>query len=135
MKTTRYHLQRDNFWQAEHALWKMDRLWKGVFLSGYDLDGDLPLQREQLTQLRLEQLGMLAQLLQRRQQQESARLLKRGLLLDPTYEPIIRQLLSLYRQQNDFSAAGFLLDNYRIALQNEEYEVEEIEELIEVLST
>ena len=135
MKMARYHLQRDNFWQAEHALWKMDRLWNGVFLSGYDLDGDLPFQREQLTQLRLEQLGMLARLLQRRQQQkESAGILKRGLLLDPTYDPIIRQLLALYRQQHDSKAAGLILENYRIALQNEEYDPEEIEELIEVLS-
>jgi len=136
MKMARYHLQRDNFWQAEHALWKMERLWSGAFLAGYDVDGDLPLQREQLTQLHLEQLCMLAQLLQRRQQrEESVRLLQQGLLLDPTYDPIIRQLLLLYRQQQDFYAAGILLENYRTALQTEDYESDEIEELIEALGT
>ncbi|MEA3363503.1 MAG: response regulator [Thermodesulfobacteriota bacterium] len=136
MKMARYHLQRDNFWQAEHALWKMERLWQGEFLSGYDLDGDLPFQREQLTQLRLEQLCMLAQLLQKRQQQEeSTGILRQGLLLDPTYDPIIRQLLSLYRQRQDSHTADLLLKNYRTALQYEDYELEEIEELIEALGT
>jgi len=136
MRMARYHLQRDSFWQAEHALWKMERLWRGEFMAGYDVDGDLPLQREQLTQLRLEQLCILAQLLQRRQQrEESVRLLRQGLLLDPTYDPIIRQLLLLYHQQQDSYAAGVLLENYRTALQDEEYESEEIEELIEALGT
>ena len=136
MGVARYHLQRDNFWQAEHALWKMDRLWNGEFLAGYDLDGDLLFQREQLTQLRLEQLVMLSRLLQQRQQQEeSVRLLQQGLLLDPTYDPIIRQLLLLYRQQQNFHATSLLLEKYRTALQNEEYQPAEIEELIEVLGT
>lgn len=135
MGNVRYHMQREHFWQAEHALLKMESLWEGEFLEGYDLDGKLPLQREQLIQLRLEQLVMLAQLLQWRQQEESVGLLKQGLLLDPTHDPTVRQLLSLYRQQNDSNAAGLLLGNYRIALQNEEYDPEEIEELIEVLST
>ncbi|MCK5914042.1 MAG: hypothetical protein KAG12_09190, partial [Desulfuromusa sp.] len=135
MKMVRYHLQRDSFWQTEHALWRMEGLWHGEFLSGYDLDGDLPHQREQLTQLRLEQLGMLARLLQRRKQlEESARILQQGLLLDPTYDPIIRQLLSLYRQQNDSHAVGLLLKNYRNTLQDEKYDPEEIEELIETLT-
>ena len=134
MGTVRYHMQREHFWQAEQALWKMDRLWSGEFLSGYDLDGELPLQREQLTQLRLEQLSLLARLLQRQHQQKGAiELLKKGLLIDPTYDPIIRQLLALYRQQQDSFAVGLLLGNYRIALQNEEYEPEEIDELIEAL--
>jgi len=136
MRKVRYHMQREHFWQAEHALWKMDQLWGGEFLYGYDLDGELPLQREQLTQLRLEQLGLLARLLQRRQQQkEAAGLLQRGLLLDPTQDAMIRQLLSLYRQQQNPAAVGLLLENYRTALQNEEYEPEEIEELIEALGT
>ncbi|MDX2479947.1 MAG: response regulator [Desulfuromusa sp.] len=136
MESARYHLQREHFWQAEHALWNMERFWDGEFLSGYDLDGELPRQREKLTQLRLEQLCLLAQLLQRRQQQEeAARLLQNGLSIDPTYDAIISQLLLLYRQQQDHRAAGLLLDNYRIALQNEEYEPEEIEELVEALGT
>lgn len=101
---------------------------------GYDLDGKLLLQSEQLTCMRLEQLGMLARLLQQRQQQkESALLLQRGLLLDPTQDSMIRQLLALYRQQQDHRAAGLLLENYRNALQKEEYEPAEIEELIETL--
>ncbi|MEA3544128.1 MAG: response regulator [Thermodesulfobacteriota bacterium] len=133
LENVRHYLQREHFWQAEHALWQMERLWSGEFLSGYDLDGKLPLLRRELTQLRLEQLGLLARLLQRRQQwEESARLLQRGLLLDPTYDPLIRQLLSLYRQ-HDSPAASLLLENYRTALQEEDYQPEEIEELIEAL--
>lgn len=136
LKNIRYQMQRDNFWQAEHALWKMDHLWGGEFLAGYDLDGDLPFQREQLSQLRLEQLGLLARLLQQRQQSEEAvRLLQQGLLLDSTYDPIIRQLLFLYRQQNDIYSADRVLEKYRSALHNEGYDTEEIDELIEVLST
>lgn len=135
MAEARYHLQREHFWQAEHALWKMDELWDGEFLSGYDLDGELPQQREQLTQMRLEQLGLLARLLQRRQQRNAAaELLQSGLLLDPTQESMVRQLLSLYRQQQDSAAVNLLLENYRIALQHEEYEPDEIEELIEALN-
>ena len=135
MRMARYHLQRDHFWQAEHALWKMESLWSGEFLSGYDLDGDLPLQRVQLTQLRLEQLVMLSRLLQRRQQlRESTQLLQQGLLLDPTYDPIIQQLLSLYRQQQDSHAVVLLLEKYQEALQKENYAPEEIEELMETLS-
>ena len=134
MESVRYHLQRDHFWQAEHALWDMQRIWNGAFLSGYDLDGELPLQREKMSQLRLEQLCRLAQLLQRRKQlDEAARLLQSGLSIDPTDDAIISQLLSLYKQQQDSRAVGLLLDNYRLALQNEEYEAEEIEELIEAL--
>ncbi|SEA77062.1 transcriptional activator domain-containing protein [Desulfuromusa kysingii] len=132
--SARYHLQRDNFWQVERALWGMEQLWGGEFLSGYDLDGELPLQRERLTQLRLEQLCLLAQLLQRRQQRDEAiKLLHKGLSIEPTHDGIISQLLLLYRQQQDSRAVGLLLDNYRIALQREEYEAEEIAELIEAL--
>ncbi len=134
MNMARYHMQRENFWQAEQVLWKMDRLWNGEFLSGYDLDGDLSLQREQLTQLRLEQLGILAQLLQRRRQEtEAGKLLQQGLLLDSTQDAMVRQLLSLYQAQQDHRSAGLLLENYRTALQNEDYAAEEIEELMEAL--
>jgi len=136
MESVRYHLQREHFWQAEHALWDMERVWGGEFLSGYDLDGELPLQRVKLSQLRLEQLALLAQLLQRRGQlEEAAKFLQEGLSIDPTHDALISQLLLLYRQLQDSRAVGLLLDNYRAALQNEEYEVEEIEELIEALGT
>ncbi|WP_321368577.1 response regulator [uncultured Desulfuromusa sp.] len=136
MDLARYHMQREHFWQAEHALWAMERLWEGEFLSGYDFDGEVPLQRERLTQLRLEQLCLLAQLLQRRQQQEKAvKVLQSGLSIDPTHDAIISQLLLLYRHQQDSRAVGVLLENYRKALQHEEYEAEEIEELIEALGT
>ncbi len=136
MGSVRYHMQRDNAWQAEHILWRMDRLWDGEFLSGYDLDGNLSLQREQLTQLRLEQLGVLARLLQQRHQpKEAIRLLQQGLLLDATYDPIIRQLLLLYRQQNDIHSTDRVLEKYRSALYDEGYCAEEIDELIEALST
>jgi two-component SAPR family response regulator len=134
MERVRYHLQREHYWQAEHSLWKMDRIWGGEFLSGYDLNGDLFLQRDRLTQLRLEQLGLLAQLLQKREESaEAAEILQRGLLLDPTHDSMVRKLLVLYRQQRDNHAVELLLEQYRNALRNSDYAVEEIDELIDAL--
>ena len=134
MDRARYHLQRENYWQAEQMLWRMDRLWSGTFLCGYDLDDEPTMLRERLTQLRLEQLDMLARLLRRRDDREAAvPLLQEGLRLDPTQDSLIRQLLALYHEERDNRAAGLLLENYRTALQNEDYSSEEIEDLIEAL--
>ncbi len=136
MERVRYHLQREHFWQAEHALWEMERIWRGEFLSGYDLSGDLFLQRDRLTQLRLEQLGLLAQLLQRRKESaEAAAILQRGLLLDPTHDSMVRKLLVLYRQQHDNHAVESLLEQYRNALREGDYAAGEIDELIDALSS
>ena len=134
IEKSRYHMQREHFWQAEHVLWKMDRLWNGEFLSGYDLNGDLSLQRDRLTQLRLEQLGVLAQLQQKRREfGAAATTLKRGLLLDPTHDSMVRKLQLLYQQQNDNHAIEMLLEQYRKALLAREYAPEEIDELIDAL--
>jgi DNA-binding response OmpR family regulator len=136
MERVRYHLQREHYWQAEHALWKMDRIWGGEFLSGYDLNGDLSLQRDRLTLLRLEQLGLLAQLLQQRGRSDDAiEILQRGLLLDPTHDSMVRKLLALYRQRHDNHAAEALLEQYRSALRDSDYAAEEIDELIDVLGS
>jgi len=130
----RYHRQREQLWQAEQSLWRMDRLWGGEFLSGYELDGELARQRERLLQLRLEQLGLLARrLCQQRREDKAAQLLQQGLLLDPTHDPIIRQLLELYRRRNDTHAIRFLLENYRQMLKNENYSPMEIAEFMAVL--
>ena len=135
MNKVRYYWQRKQFWQAEQALWKINRLWQGNFLSGYDLDGELPLLREQLKQMRLEQLVMLAGILRQRQQEKGAiQMLCQGLLLESTYDPIIKQLLELYRQQQDNHAVDVLLDKYRTALQQEDYEADEIADFIEILN-
>ena len=135
MVVVRHHFQREHFWQAEHALWKMERTWRGEFLSGYDLNGDLSLQRDRLTQQRLEQLGLLAQLLQKRQEpKEAAEILKQGLMLDPTHDSMVRKLVTLYRQQHDNHAVESLLGQYRNALRDNDYEPEEIDELIDALS-
>lgn len=134
LESARYHLQRENFWQAEQILWRMDRLWKGEFLSGYDLGEDLPLRRDYFTRLRLEQLGFLARLLQRREQYgEASRLLRVGLLLDPTQDSMVRQLLGIYQEQQDVRAAAQLLDEYRGTLEREEYSAKDIDELIDAL--
>jgi len=66
MESARFHLQREQYWQAEQRLWRMERLWQGEFLNGYDLGDELPRYREQYNQLRLEQLQALAGLLMRR---------------------------------------------------------------------
>ena len=134
MATARYQLQRGNNWQTELALWKIEELFQGEFLSGFDLAENLLGQREQLNQLRLEQVEMLAMLLKNRQQNaEAAKVLNQGLLLDPTRDSLIRQLLALYHDQQDHRSAGLLLEKYRTALTKEDYEADEIAELIDTL--
>ena len=131
----RYHLQRQNFKQAELALWKAQRLWSGEYLAGLELDADLPYRREQLTQFRLEQLGELARLLSRRGDfRQAVQLLQEGLLLEPTDDALVQQLLSLAQQQGEKRLARQVLENYRRALQQADYTAEEIEELTEALS-
>ncbi len=136
MESARFHLQREQYWQAEQRLWRMDRLWQGEFLNGYELDQELPRFRDQYNQLRLEQLQALAGLLVRRHEyQQAAGLLRAGLLLDPTADELIRQLLAIYHRQTDTRAAEQLLKDYRAALIRESYATEEIDELIEVFGT
>lgn len=132
MENVRYHLQREQYWQAEQLLWRMERLWQGEFLSGYDLGADLSRYRDQYNQLRLEQLQALAGLLVRRNEyQQAAGMLRTGLLFDPTADALIRQQLAIYRRQTDTRAAEQLLKDYRTALFHEGYATEEIDELIE----
>lgn len=134
MAKAHYYLQRGSDWQAEHLFWKVDTLWSGEFLSGFDLVEDLLRRREQLNQLHLEQLEMTSQLLKKRQQNAAAiKVLQRGLDFDPTQDALVRQLLSLYREQQDNRSAGILLAKYRSALENEEYDQYEIDELIDAL--
>lgn len=132
MERARYHLQREQHWQAEQRLWRMERLWQGKFLDGYELGDDLPRYRDQFNQLRLEQLQALAGLLARRHAyQQAAVLLRTGLVLDPTTDALIKQLLGIYRQQGDARSAEQLLKDYRMELQCEGYDAGEIDELIE----
>lgn len=132
MENARYHLQREQYWQAEQLFWRMERQWQGEFLSGYDLGDNLPQYRDQFNQLRLEQLQSLARLLTRRHDfQQAATLLRSGLLLDPTADVLIRQLLAIYQQLGDGRSAEYLLRDYRAALHCEGYDAEEIDELIE----
>lgn len=134
MEQARYHLQREHFLQAEHAFWKMAQLWSGEFLSGHDLGGNLAFLRDHLTQLRLEQISSLARLLQeRRKYDEAIAILQQGLVIDPTRDSIVRRLLQLYRRHRDYRAVTNLLALYRKALQEEDYDPEEIAELIESL--
>ena len=134
MEQARYHLQREHFLQAEHAFWKMAQIWTGEFLSGHDLGGNLALQRDHLTELRLEQISSLARLLQeRRKYDEAIAILQQGLVIDPTRDSIVRRLLQLYRRRRDHRAVTNLLTLYRKALQEEDYDSEEIAELIESL--
>ncbi len=131
MEQARRHLQRQNLWQAELAYWQAERAWGGEFLAGFELDADLPYRRDLLTQLRIEQLGGLARLLQLRGDSvEALRLLSAGQQLDPTHDVLVRQLFDIYQLQGDKRAVRQLIDNYRNALQKEDYEPEEITELI-----
>ncbi len=129
-----YHLQRENYWQAEHACRNMDPLWKGRFLNGFELADDLAYQSDRLVQVRLEQLRSLTRLLLRRGcYDEAMLLLQQCLALDPTQDSIVRQLLLLYRQQRDYRAATALQEQYRKALLAEDYEPEEVDELLDAL--
>lgn len=131
---SRRSLQRHNFWQAEQLFWQADRLWQGEFLAGFELDADLPYQRDHLRQLRLEQLDSLASLLlQQGSQTEALKKLQAGLVFEPTHDGLVRKMLDIYQLQNDKRAVRLLLDNYRKALEEEEYEPEEIDELITTL--
>ncbi len=130
----RHHLQRERFWQAEMRLWKMDEAWQGEFLAGFDLADELVYTREDLTQMRIQQLSLLAQLLCQRQRFELAiPLLQKGLQMEPGQDQLVRQLLQIYRQQQDSRAAAQLLENYRQALHDEDYESDEIAEMIDSL--
>ncbi len=134
VEEARRQLARQNYWQAEQALWRADRLWQGEFLAGFDLDADLPYRRDQFNQLRLEQLGMLAERLQQQGDTSTAtRLLQAGLLLDPTQESLIQPLLRLAEAQQNPALVRQTLRNYRQALQAEEYRPDEIDEMIEAL--
>jgi DNA-binding response OmpR family regulator/Flp pilus assembly protein TadD len=131
IERVRLQLQRQNRWQAELLFWQAERLWQGEFLAGFELEADLPYRRDQFNQLRLEQLAGLAELLIRRGElSEAVRLLQLGLQGEPTNDMLVQQLLEIYQQQGEKRAARQLLDNYRGALQDEDYDVEEIDELI-----
>lgn len=134
METARYHQQREQYWQAEQTLWRLERLWKGEFLNGFDLGEDLVRHRDQFNRLRLEQLEMLARLLLRRRYfQEACDQLRKGLALDPTADAMIRPLLEVCRTQGDIRAAEQLLGDYGRALKREGYDDEEIAEQIDAL--
>lgn len=134
MAAARYQLQRQNFWQAELALWRADCCWRGEFMAGFVLDAELPYRREQLTQLRLEQLGALARLRQQAGDRKQAiLLLQAGLRLEPTADALVQQLLVLAQQQGEIRLLHQVLASYRSALQAADYAAEEIDELIETL--
>jgi DNA-binding response OmpR family regulator/Flp pilus assembly protein TadD len=131
LEQARRHLQRQNLWQAELAFWQAERIWSGEFLAGYELEADLPYRRDQFNQLRLEKLEGLARLLfLRGDSGEAERLLQSGLQLDPTHDVLVQQLLDIYQLQGDKRATRQLLENYRKALQVEDYDPDEIAELI-----
>jgi len=134
MERVQYHLQRENYWQAEHACRNMEALWRGRFLNGFDLADELASRSDHLLQVRLAHLRSLAHLLLRRHgHDEAILLLQQCLILDPTQDSIVRQLLLLYRQQRDYRAATALQEQYRKALLAEDYESEEVDELLDAL--
>lgn len=134
LELSRRHLQRRNFWQAELAFRRAERYWNGEFLAGFELEADLPYRREQYNRMRLEQLEGLARLLlARRDETEALRVLQLGLAFDPTHDGLVRKLIDIYQRRKDTRAIHQLLENYRRALQKEDYDAEEIDELITTL--
>lgn len=134
VEAARRQLQRQNRWQAEQLLWRAEQLWQGEFLAGFAIDGDLPYQREQLTQVRLEQVSLLAGLLSDAGELSTAiRLLRQGLSADPLQDSLLYQLLQLLNCQGERQLARQELKKYRLALQAGDYSAEEIEELVDAL--
>jgi DNA-binding response OmpR family regulator len=134
IESARHHFQRECLWHAELQLWKMDQAWHGGFLAGFDLSDGLHLMRIELDQIRIQQLSMLAQLLNKRRQYERAvQLLQKGLQMEPSCEQLVRQLLQIYRERRNSRAVAQLLKNYRLALQGEDYELDEIGEMVDSL--
>jgi len=134
VEEARRQLQRQYRWQAEQLLWRVEQLWNGEYLAGFAIDGDLPYQREQLTQVRLEQLSMLAGLLGDMGEPTAAiRLLQQGLNADPLQDSLLYQLLQLLDRQGERQLARQEIKKYRLALQAADYSEEEIEELVEAL--
>lgn len=130
----RHALQRGYDWQAETALLKAGSLWKGEFLAGFELVDEVGRQRNELNRKRFEQLEMLAELLCKSDRRDAAiAFLRQGLLIDPTRESMVRQLLALYRDRQDNREAAKLIDQYRAALKKADYGVSEVDELIDAL--
>lgn len=136
VEEARHQLQRQNDWQATQLLWHADGLWQGEYLAGFMLDGELPYLREQVNQLRQEQLGMMAELLARSEQVPAAiRLLRQGLQVDPLQENLVCQLLRLLQQSGERQQSRQLIAQYRQALQAADYDSEEIAELIDAMNS
>lgn len=134
MSLAQYLSPRGHVWQAENALWKVETLWGGEFLSGFELAEDVQHMRNKLNQIRLEQLELLSGLLVERQEQDEAvQLLMLGLQSDPTRDSLIRPLLAIYQERKDNRAIGGVLEQYREALVKEDYDRSEIDELIDAL--
>ncbi len=134
--TARRQLQRQDDWQAEVHLWKAERLWKGVFLAGFELLEELTQEQGLLTEARLDQVTMLAGLLLKQQRNaEAERLLREGLQLAGSYEPIVRLLLQLAVSSGNHRLHLQVVENYRLALQAESYSPAEIEEILESLDS
>ncbi len=130
----RRHLQRDEHWQAELALLRADRCWQGEFLVGYELEGELPYYREQLMTQRLDNLQKYAEYCEKRQAlEEACEQLQIGLRLDPTHDPFVRQLCRLLMVTDDGRRVRQVVENYRQALIADEYDTEEIDEIIQTL--
>ena len=136
VEEARRQLQRQNRWQAEQLLWRAEQCWRGGFLAGFVIDGELPYHREQLNQVRLEQLSMLAGLLRDAGETQAAiRLLQQGLRVDPLQDDLVYLLLQLLEQQGERQLARQEIKKYRLALQAEGYSADEIEELVDALSS
>lgn len=131
----RYALQRGYDWHAECLLWRMDHLWQGVYLTGFELADDLHLVRERLQATRIEQVEVLArQLSAQGRCQEAITMLQQGLELEPTRDSLVRQLLKLYRDADDRRTAEKVVERYRETLIQDDYDKFEIEELIDSLN-
>lgn len=131
-----YALRRGYNWQAEIFLRKADTLWQGEVLAGFELEEDVWDARVEMKRKQLESLEIMASLWCRsRRSDDAERLLRRGLSMDMTRDSMVRQLLEIYRDNANNRAVEELLASYRDALIKEEYDSDEIDELIDALGT
>lgn len=127
--------RRGDLWQASHLLLEADRLWQGQLVEGFDLQ-DLYDTQEAYALLRFEQIELLAGLCERLDCSiDLEALLLEGVRNDPICDTLIRRLLLLYRQQQSPVKQKKLLEQYRRALEEEDFSPALIEETIRHLET
>ncbi len=130
------HVQRDEFWQAGNRFNEALQLWKGT-LPTDTFRNDSIYSYEDVLIATFEKMSLTwAQILaDAERQQEAIPLLTRLLRMNPLAEPAVTLLCRLYTTTYQTLKIRETLDAYKNALQNADYDNEEIDEMIEGVVT